>query len=297
MGLLDLFKPNFFSSDNGLTLVQALNSEDDSSKSSRARLFNMVSNLEVPLRLQDPSSEVNKYLFQLYFNALAVEFRDMFRIIEGLLHHAHEGSLQGEHLAVFYEWFEGFFGILTLLFDTEENVFFPWIESTGCFKIENSFGPKRRLKKKDRAKELCWDILELRGAFDMKTDRKAGLFNLVYELRDEAEHLSARVMGYSQSALDELPFVLESKFNSDERRHIDMTVVHSYRSSEEGQFVLCAMSRGIPDSAMRNGFLEENFRSSHQKGGVPKQLRKFRRKHTDLVDKIAVRDLQIDGDA
>ncbi|CAN8062536.1 unnamed protein product [Agarophyton chilense] len=290
MGLLELFKPLILGGD-GPEFRAVFDSNDESSRPSRAQLFQMICNMEKPLRLKDPLSVDHCSLLQLSFNAFAVEFRDMFRMIEGLLHHAHERSIEMDHLSVFYDWFEGFFGIITSVFDNEENVFFPRIESAGFLTLQNSFSAKRRQTKKDRATQICWDILELKLHFDMKVDRKRSLFDLVYELRDEAEHLTARVMVYLQCEVDELFGILKIKFNSLEIRNIEDTILRSYRSTEAGHFVLCAMARGIPDAGLRNGFLEENFRSSGQK--TPKQLRKFRKRHSDLVEKLAVRDLQL----
>ncbi|KAI0561903.1 hypothetical protein FGB62_69g114 [Gracilaria domingensis] len=290
MGLLELFKP-LLPGDDGPEFRSVFGSSDEPRRPSRAQLFRMICDLDTPLHLSDPIDVDQCSFLQLVFNAFAMEFRDMFRMIEGLLHHAHERSIEMDHLSVFYSWFEGFFEILTSVFDTEENVFYPWIETQGFFKMENAFCDKRRQKKKDRAKEICWDILELKLHFGTKADRKRGLFDLVYELRDEAEHLTARVMVYLHSEMDEVSRILKIKFNDDERRLFENTMVQTYRSSEAGHFVLCAMSRGIPDESIRNGFLEENFRSSGQK--VPKQLRKFRKRHSDLVEKLAIRDLRV----
>lgn len=268
---------------------------EDGARRSRAELLSMIADTKSPLDLTDFPDDSDCRLGLLCFNGIAVELRDLFRILEGLQHRARMQELLTEHISSFYEWFEGFFGIITCIFDTEEDVLFSWIEKVGALAMENSLAPKRRKTKKERTKDLCWDILELKMQFEKKASRKVSLTDLIREMTDEAEQLGSRILMYIQTLVDELPDLLNQNFGFDERRLIEAGVMRNFRATEPGKFVICAYSRGIVDSDKRNGFLEESFQSlKSTKSTVPKQMKRFRKKHTDLADLLAIHALEIE---
>lgn len=261
---------------------------------SRARFVQMITNTELPLELPATTDDSRSRLALLCFNGISVELRDLFRILEGLHDRATKQTLAIEHIFSFYDWFEGFYGIITSIFDTEEDVLFTWLEKVGALKMENALAPKRRRTKKERTKNLCWDILELKMQFEKKADRngKVNLINLVLEMRDEAEQLTSRVLMYMQTLLDELPDLLNQNFGFDERRLIEEAVINNFRATEPGKFVIMAYSRGILDYEKRNGFLEESLKCSKStKNTVSKQLKRFEKRHLQLAEDLAIHPL------
>lgn len=196
---------------------------------------------------------------------------------------------------MFYDWFEGFYAIVTCIFDSEEDVLFSWLEKVGAMKMEDSLAPKRRKKKKARTRDLCWDILELKMHFENRTaNASPNLTRLILEMTDEAEQLASRLLMYVQTLVDELPALLDHKFGFDERRMIEDAVIGNFRASEPGKFVVCAYARGIVDDEKRDGFLEESFRATKPtRSTVHKHTKKFKKKHTDLADELAINPLVI----
>lgn len=269
-------------------------SVDEGSRRSRADLLNMIADTDRPLELTDFVDDSESRLGLLCFNGIAVELRDLFRILEGLHHRAKMRELLVEHISTFYEWFEGFYGIVTCIFDTEEDVLFSWLEKVGALTMENSLAPKRRKTKKERTKDLCWDILELKMQFEKKASRRDSLTDLVLEMKDEAEQLGSRILMYMQTLVDELPDLLNQNFGFDERTMIEGAVIGNFRASEPGKFVICSYARGIVDTEKRSGFLEESFRiAKSSRNTVPKYMRRFKKKHTDLADSLAVKELRL----
>lgn len=267
---------------------------DEGTRRSRADLLNMIADTDRPLELTDFFDDSESRLGLLCFNGIAVELRDLFRILEGLHQRAKMRVLLVEHISTFYEWFEGFYGIVSCIFDTEEDVLFSWLEKVGALTMENSLAPKRRKTKKERTKDLCWDILELKMQFEKKASGKVCLTDLVLEMKDEAEQLGSRILMYMQTLVDELPYLLNKNFGFDERTMIEGAVIGNFRASEPGLFVICAYSRGIVDAEKRSGFLEESFRIvKSSKSTVLKHERRFKKKHTDLADSLAVKELRL----
>lgn len=262
---------------------------------SRAALLSMISDTGSPLNLTDFPDDCEFRLGLLCFNGIAVELRDLFRILEGLQHLARADKLTMKHISTFYEWFEGFFGIVMCIFDTEEDVLFSWIEKVAALAVENSLAAKRRKTKKERTKDLCWDILELKMQFENTADGKVSLGNLIREMKDEVEQLGSRILMYVQTVVEELPDLLNQNFGFDERRVIEAAVIQNFRATQQGAFVICAYSRGIVDPDKRNGFLEESFRTGKSpKHTVHRHLRKFRASHIDLANKLAINKLVIE---
>lgn len=259
-------------------------------------LLDMVKDTSTPLRILEPPADEPLQLSSLFYNAMAIELRDMFRMLRGLDDRASRNALQMENITVFYEWFEGFFGILSCMFDSEEDVVFSWIEKIGAIQLEHGLGPSRRRAKKQRTKDLCWDLFDLKTHFDRKIERRTDMRDLVHELMDEAQQLATRIMTYLHSSKDNLPMVLEANFSFDERCMIEMSLMKTLRASEPGKLTICALSRGFVDVEQKNGFLEECLRAGKAaKATVPKQIRKFRKMHADIVDKLAIEKLLIEN--
>lgn len=261
---------------------------------SRAFMLGMITHTQRPLQLIELLDNQSR-LAVLCFNAIAVELRDLLRILEGLYHRSEVGQLHVEHIYKFYDWFEGFYGIVSCIFDAEEDVLFSWLEKVGALKMEDSLGPKRRKKKKERAKDLCWDILELKMHFEKRTaDASPKLTRLILEMTDEAEQLASRVLMYVQTLVNELPALLDEKLGFDERRMIEDAVIGNFRASDVGKFVICAYARGIADRDKRNGFLEESLRMAKStRSTIHKHTKRFKKKHTDLADELATNALII----
>lgn len=271
-----------------------LNGTINFDRRSRARFLNMITSTSLPLELPPTTEDNRSRLVLLCFNGMAVELRDLFRILDGLQERAGKQTLTLDDIYSFYNWFEGFYGIVTSIFDTEEDVLFTWLEKVGALKMENALAPKRRKTKKERTKNLCWDILELKMQFEKKADRngKISLTNLVLEMLDEAEQLTSRILMYMQTLIDELPQLLDQHFGFDERRLIEEAVINNFRATEMGKLVIVAYSRGILDDEKRNGFLEESLKSAKSaKSSVAKQLKKFDKKHFQLAKNLAMHPL------
>lgn len=308
MGLLDKIRTqsktssdgNFSqSNDDGISFTSALITPlhipgITTGHRSRAFLLGMIMHTQRPLELTDLLDNQSR-LAVLCFNAIAIELRDLFRILEGLFHRSEAGQLDVGHVYTFYDWFEGFYGIVTCIYDAEEDVLFSWLERVGAMKMENSLAPKRRKKKKERAKDLCWDILELKMHFEKRTaSASPKLTRLILEMTDEAEQLASRILMYVQTLVDELPALLDEKLGFDERRMMEDAVIGNFRASDPGKFVICAYARGIIDEEKRNGFLEESLRTAKSaKSTVHKHTKKFKKKHTDLADELAINALII----
>lgn len=259
---------------------------------SRARFFYLITSTELPLELAPISDDTRSRLALLCFNGIAVELRDLFRILDGLHHRAEQHALAIDHIFAFYDWFEGFYGIVTCIFDAEEDVLFSWLEKVGALKMENALAPKRRKTKKERTKDLCWDILELKMQFEKKASRKVSLTSLVLEMRDEAEQLTSRLLMYMQTLLDELPDLLDQNFGFDERKLIEEAVINNFRATEPGKFVIMAYARGIVDDEKRAGFLEESLRNPKSaRSPVAKQQKRYDKKHVQLAEDLAIEEL------
>jgi hypothetical protein len=221
-----------------------------------------------------------------------MEVRDMFRVIDGLLVKASEKALGIEDIYSFYGWFEGFHGIVTSIFDVQEDILFSRLERVGAIKNENALAPKRRKTKQERTKEACWDILELKIQFQRKSDRKVSMDELVLEMSDEAQHLASRVLAYVAAIEDELPSLIAKHFDKTECSLIEVAVYNNRRSSEQGSLVLAAYARGILDGHEREQFLNialGNLKKKVTDIRLPgtKLYRKFQSKHIDLADKLA----------
>jgi hypothetical protein len=256
------------------------------------RLLQHVADLSAPLRLLPIGGDFASRASALTYNAIYMEVRDMFRIIDGLIVKASENALVIEDIYSFYCWFEGFHGIVTSIFDVQEDILFSWLERVGAIKMENALAPKRRKTKQERTKEACWDILELKIQFQRKSDRKVSMDELVLEMSDEAQHLASRVLAYIAAIDDELPSLIAKQFDVTECSLIEAAVYNNLRSSEQGNFALAAYARGILDGHEREQFL--NTALGNQKKKITdirlpgqKLYRKFQSKHVDLADKLA----------
>lgn len=266
---------------------------------SRSFLLSMITNTKRPLELTELEDNQTQ-IAVLCFNAINIELRDMFRILEGLYFRSRNEELKNEDIYKFYDWFEGFYGIITSIFDNEEDVLFAWLEKVGAIRMENALTPKRRKKKKERTRDLCWDILELKIHFEKRNGRpsmngiraKQQLPSLVLEMTDEAEQLASRVLMYFQTLVDELPSLLEDNFSFDERRLIEENVIGNFRASEFGKYTICAYANGIVDEEKKAGFLEESLKGS--KVPIQKHMKRFKKKHTDLVDDLSINPLLIE---
>lgn len=267
---------------------------EDTDRRSRTKLLTVVLNPSVPLEMRDIGSDFCSRAGLMLLNGVAIELRDMFRILEGLERKAEAGTLVMDDLALFYNWFEGFYGIITCIYDTEEDVLFSWLEKVGAIKMENALAPKRRKTKKERTKDLCWDILELKMQFQKKADTRVSLEDLVFEMSDEAEQLATRVLMYVQTLVEGLPELIENNFGPEERSMIESAMMGNLRASEAGKFVICAYSRGILDPVAQEAFLDTSLRAGKSNKNVGMKLyKKYTKRHVALVDKLATTPIKL----
>lgn len=272
---------------------------DENARLSPARLLPTITDLDQPLALSVVDVEARLFLPHLFYNTICVEIRDMLRMLEGLQLKAKHNSLETVDIATFYEWFEGFFGIVTSIFDAEEDVLFSWLENIDGIRMEHSLAPERRKTKQERAKDLCWDILALKLQFEAesrenKTGSKINLGDLVCEIQDESEQLTTRIITYFKTLVDELPTLLDEKFTVEECKLIETTMINNLKASIVGSFVICACSRGFIDEDMRIEFLQDSLKTPKSLNVISqKHMRKFRKKHMELVDRLAVRELEL----
>lgn len=249
----------------------------------------------MPLKLVETMTDEPPHLSVLFYNAILIELRDMFRMLHAMVEKAKKDTLQVEDVTIYYEWFEGFFGILTSSFDTEEDVLFAWLEKEGTPTLGTALAPRRRETKKQRTKDLCWDIFDLKMQFEKKPQRSPGLVDLLKEICNESQQLSTRVLTYFQAGKDDLADVIDSSFSFNERRIIESSFMDNLRATEPGKFVICAVSRGFVDADQKTSFLEDTLRVGKVgRGTVNKQMRKFKKNHTDLADKLALDSLNFE---
>lgn len=259
-------------------------------------LVKLVKNTQAPLRIIKPTSEPLRRFPFLFYNAISIELRDVFRMLRGMNVRVEKGILQASDINTFYEWFEGFFGVLTTIFDVQEDVIFSQLEGKGYRKMEEAIGLQRRKTKEQRTRDLCWDIFDLKMEFDSNGTPKQSLAHLLQEIMDEVEQLTMRVMTYFQVCARELPMVLEASMTSDERTTLEASLMESLKVTEPGKFVLCAISRGIMQSTQQYSFMNASFRGGGPfKSGQQKQARKYQKMHSDLVNKLAIDDLHIEN--
>lgn len=254
------------------------------------QLVRLVSVPDNNLYLPIPPDDHTLPLSHLSFSAIAIELCDMFRLLHALQHHSKQkNSRIKEHINTFYQWFEGFFAVLTALFDTEEDVLFSWLEKSAAISIQSSLTPERRQKKKQRAKEICWDIFQLNVTFS-----NANPIHLISELYEEAHHLAARVLPYFQNILLEIPALLQQNLSLEERHILYHTILSNFRASEQGKFVLCAFSRAILHSNEKTNFLLEKCMCGPAPSTSLKQIKKkYKKKHTDLCHSLALETVNL----
>lgn len=272
-----------------------------------SQILETVTNTSSPLRISEVPADEPPCMSILFYNVMLIELRDMFRMIRGLEDRCEKKTIKVENITAFYDWFEGFFGIVTCMFEAEEDVVFSWIEKIGSVSLRYSLVEARRNANKKRAKDLCWDILDLKSRFDRRNADNRSTTSLsspslvtasrdwLRELADEAQQLTARILTYLHGCKEKLPGILNENFNFDERYMINSSLMRTLRASEPGKFLICAISRGFLDVEQRNGFLHENLRSSKfSTKSVPKQIRKFGALHTDVADRLATDRLIMD---
>lgn len=259
----------------------------------------MLSTTTRSLYLHEISDQFHSRLPHLFFNAIAIELRDMFRLVTTLLQKSAQQALQPSDLHTFYQWFEGFHGILTAIFDTENDIIFSWLEKVASFNIPvcHPLMRKRRTSKKQRIQHLCWDLLELNIQFEACQSQKSNLqylHPLLLELKDDADHLAITLISYFRTLLLRLPPLLQGAFGSDESRMMEDAVLANFRTSEAGVFVLCACARGFLDGDKKLAFLQQSFRPPRSSKTLQKHVRRYQRKHCDLVDNVALDQLQLE---
>lgn len=222
-----------------------------------------------------------------FYNALIVEIRDMFRMLHGMEQLSDESRLEVNHVTIFYEWFEGFFGMITCLFDTEEDILFSWVEKICSTKMKSGLSSKRRKTKKQRMKDLCFDIFDLKIQFS-RSQRHIDLGDFLKELLEEVEHLALRVLSYVTLCKNQVPSIIRSSFNDDEACMVDTSFFGNLRASDPGKFLICAFARCIPAEADKCAFLEEAFKP----GKITKRSgqsydRKYHKQHCSLAEGLA----------
>jgi hypothetical protein len=257
------------------------------------RLLMEVADLSVPLALRSTTGGFETRASTLTYNAICMEVRDMFRIVEGLVRKAAKNTLEIDDIYSFYEWFEGFHAIATTIFDVQEDVLFSWLEKVGAIEMENALAPKRRKTKQERTKDACWDILELKMQFQKQSDRKFSMEDLVLEMSDEVHHLASRILAYIATVEEELPPLISTHFDKDESAIIEGAVYGNLKSSDQGSFVLAAYARGIIDPHEREQFLANAFSGGKKKKATEirqpgaKHCRRFQSNHVDIAEKLA----------
>lgn len=262
------------------------------------RLHHIVTSVNEPLILTTTEGSTGRRLSALPYNSLCLEIRDLFRLMEGLVWRAEEQSLTSNDIAIFYHWFEGFFSIVTSIFEVMEDVVFSWLEKIGAISMDRSLAPKRRSTKATRTKDICWDILELKLQLQKSAGKHVGgrtskstLEDVVFELATEIEHLAMRILGYAATVNDRLPPLLRATFESTECEMMETALFRNLKASNPGKFVLAAFTRGIETADARSAFLFEVFVVDSQKkkknAGL-KEYKKFFKMHVNMADELAI---------
>jgi hypothetical protein len=252
----------------------------------------MVSSVSEPLELLPTGADFTIRASALPHNALCVEIRDMYRIMDGLAARGEANTLKSIDVTTFYEWFEGFYGIVTAIFEVMEDVVFSWLEKIGAIKMEKALAPKRRKTKQTRTADICWDVLELKLQVQKSADKAktmADLGDLVYELADEVEHLAMRLLTFAATLDNELPALVAANFEQAERDMMEEAMLRNLKASDPGKFVLGAFTRGIEGADARNEFLQRVFAAGKhaKKSAGLKEYKKFHTRHVDLADSLA----------
>lgn len=262
-------------------------------------LHQVVTTVFEPLVLTTTESDYGNRLSALPYNALSIEIRDLFRLMEGLVWRAEDGTLTSADIAIFYQWFEGFYGIVTSIFEVMEDVVFSWLENIGALSLDRSLAPKRRSTKANRTNDICWDILELKlqlhktagktGGIGSKVD-KTSLEDVVFELATEVEHLSMRILSYAATLKDQLPPLVTENFENAECQLMETSMYRNMKASKPGKFALAAFTRAIDSSEARTEFLHEVFVAGSKKKANAGLLeyQKFFKMHVNVVDEIAL---------
>jgi hypothetical protein len=256
--------------------------------SERMLLLAAVSDVSAPLALRTTESGFMACVSDLPYNAICIELRDLYRILQGLEAKAHTGLLTIEDVTWFYEWFKGFCGIVTCVFEVEEDIVFSWLENVGAIRLENSLAQKRRKTKQNRVRDVCLDILELNLSLQKKATSKVSLVDLVYELADEVDLLASRLLMYVHSVDAQLPSLMSCHFERTEREMIERAMIRNLKASQQGKFVLSSFARGISSPASRESFLEASFGGpkAERNAGV-KTYRKFFKMHVDIANRLS----------
>lgn len=253
----------------------------------------MIASIQEPLVLQKTDGDFSLRVASLPHNALCIELRDMYRIIGGLADQGTHGTLTLGKVAMFYEWFEGFFGIMSTLFEVLEDVVFSWVEKVGSVRLSPQLAPNRRQKKQDRTKDLCWDILALKVELQKYAHKKTkdDARPLVYEIADEMELLAMRILAFVHLLVKELPQLVAENFELTERGMIEDAMMRNLRASNPGKFVIGALTRGLEGAQSRSEFLAKTFGNSKQvksKSGL-KEYKRYHQRHCDIANELAVK--------
>lgn len=255
-------------------------------------LWCKVSNVQVPLVLLPTDDNFRVRASALPYNALAVELRDLYRILDGMGRKSEQGQLVIKDVTIFYEWFEGFFGIFTSLYETLDDVMFPWIEKIGAVQLAKALSPKRRKAKHVRTKDVCWDILELKMMLQKSADKSRNteeLSALVHEVAGEADVMALRILAFVSAMQNELPNMMTNHFQDDELDIMEETLIQNLRASNPGKFVLCAFTRALDSPDARAAYLDRVFLPKKTKKNTGlKEYKKYYTRHVDLVDVLAV---------
>lgn len=258
------------------------------------RLLNNVMNTTAPLLIaesppgQEPSPGV------LFYNAVVIELRDMFRMIAGLRVRGKNGTLKLHHVHAFYGWFDKFFEIIMTLFSAEDDFLFAYLQSIGSFMAVYSCSSKRRETKKERVKELCFDILELKLRFDQRAERNESLLEVTVELDEEGQQLAMRLTQYSCCVKEEMLRGVRKVCSEDECGTLFSGLMESLRKSDAGRFAIFAMSRGFVDKEQKKSLLR-NTKEGWFKGGAAEWgMRKYKRMHQEVVEDLAVSPLHVE---
>lgn len=263
-------------------------------------LQNAVNAVKEPLVLLSTERDRGRRLSALPYNTLCLEMRDLFRLLEGLVARANDRSITSQDLVTFYDWFEGFFGIITSIFEAMEDTLFLWLEKVGATTMDRSLAPKRRSTKATRTKDICWDILELKVQLQKsgsgKTAKKSTLCDIVFELETEVVHLSMRILSYATTIKGQIPILVSDNFESAECAMMEMAMYRNLKASKPGKFVLAAFTRTMVTQDDKFAFLHEVFVADghkKKKGAGLKTYKKFFQMHVNLVEEVALSGLEI----
>lgn len=211
-----------------------------------------------------------------FYNAVMIECEDLTKAIRAIRLLAINGSLEIEKINTFYDWFEGFFAILTALFNVEENLVCAYLQRVGLFLPVFAYTRKRRNVKKVRAKDLCYDILELKIRLDEHPDSNRSYDEFTFELSDEAHHLLHRISHYAWWMREELNRGVRETCSKDETAMIFNASMESLRKTDGGKLTICAMTRAI-----KTGEERKKFRMN-LKDGTEENLDLWFRKYEEL---------------